>query len=114
MRDKIFAQTKFNLDALLSLAAKLRGRPCTCDASQKPKTGSHNWIISITFDDGVEWVFRSPRVRGAICSDESASKMLISEASTIKYLRIHSSIPVPDVYSFRSAENLSLTITYRY
>ena len=102
MPEKIFAYAKFNLDVLLALAAKLRGQPCTSDPSKRPQTGSLNWVVFITFDDGIEWVFRSPRHGpDTILTDESASKMLISEASTLKYLRAYSSIPVPEVYSFR-------------
>lgn len=97
----IFRWSKFNLEALLSLATKLRGRPCTCDESKAPKTGSLNWVIFITFDDGVQWVFRSPRYDALMFSDETASKMLISEVSTLKYLKAHCSIPVLEVYSYR-------------
>lgn len=102
---KIFAYAKFNLDALLSLATRLRGRSCSADPSIRPKTGSLNWVIFITFDDGIEWAFRSPRNGpSAILTEESASKLLASEASTLKYLRANSSVPVPEVYSFRLAQ----------
>lgn len=83
------------------LAEKLRGRSCTCDESQVPKSGSLNWVIFITFDDAVEWVFRSPRYDILMFSDETASKILVSEASTLKYLEIRCQIPVPKVYSYR-------------
>ncbi|KAF5625510.1 altered inheritance of mitochondria [Fusarium sp. NRRL 25303] len=79
-RPRIFRWAKFNLEALLLLAEKLRGRSCTCDESQVPKSGSLNWVIFITFDDGVQWVFRSPRYDTHMFSDETASKILISEA----------------------------------
>src|SRR3954465_12424005 len=103
MREKIFSHAKFDLNALLSLSRSLRGKPCTCDVSKAPKTGSLNWVIFIAFDDGIEWVFRSPRSGvHAILSDQSASKMLLSEASTLKYLKAYSSFPVPKVYSFKS------------
>jgi hypothetical protein len=102
MSGGIFAYAKFNLDALLLLAKKLRGHPCTTDISKRPKTGSLNWVIFIVFNDGVEWVLRSPRNGPmAIVTNESASKMLISEASTLKYLKEFTSVPVPEVYSFR-------------
>ncbi|KAH7127330.1 hypothetical protein EDB81DRAFT_907510 [Dactylonectria macrodidyma] len=86
-RKPIFAHADFHLDALLSLAAKLReGCSCNADVSQRPKAGSLNWAIFITFDDGVEWVFRPPRSRmSPLVTSESASKMVISEAVTLKY-----------------------------
>lgn len=101
-RPKVFAYAKFDLDALILLATRLRGQSCTVDTSTRPKAGSTHWAIFITFEDGVEWVFRSPR-RGlsAIITEESASKLLISEASTLKYLRALGSILVPEVFSFR-------------
>lgn len=102
MKEKIFRYAKFNLDALLALAEKLRCRPCTCDVSKPPKTGSLNWVIFVSFDDGVDWVFRAPLTGlSVIITDETASKMLVSEAFTLKYLRAHSSIPVPEVFSYR-------------
>lgn len=102
MKDKVYYYADFNLEALLSLSEQRRGRPCTCDVSQMPKSGSLNWVIFISFDDGIEWVFRSPTsgLRG-FYSDETASKIVASEASTLMYLNAYTSIPVPEVYSYR-------------
>ncbi|KAF2191286.1 hypothetical protein K469DRAFT_720275 [Zopfia rhizophila CBS 207.26] len=69
--------------------------------SQKPKSGSLNWAIILSFDDGVEWVFRSPRTHYGL-DEETAGVLLASEAATLKYIRKHSSIPVPEVYSYSS------------
>ncbi|KAF5665951.1 kinase-like domain-containing protein [Fusarium circinatum] len=80
-RSRIFRWAKFNLEALLLLAEKLRGQSCTCDESKIPKSGSLNWVIFITFDDGLEWVFRSPRYDTYMFSDKTASKILISEVT---------------------------------
>ncbi len=61
-----------------------------------------NWVIFFSFDDGLDWVFRSPRTgQHAIVSDESAQKMLLSEVATLKCLKENTSIPIPEVYSFR-------------
>jgi hypothetical protein len=98
-RPNIFRYVKFNLEAILSLASKLRGLPCICDESKAPKAGSLNWAVFIIFSDGVQWVFRSPRYDTLMFTNETASEMLISEASTLKYLDTHCSIPVPKVYS---------------
>ena len=102
-RDRIYFYAKFNLEALLSLSEQLRGQPCTCDASEMPKSGSLNWVVFITFRDGVEWDFRSPKdeFHSFHLSDETCSKMGVSEASTLMYLKAHTSIPVPEVYSYR-------------
>ncbi|KAI7760434.1 hypothetical protein LZL87_008524 [Fusarium oxysporum] len=85
-RSKIFRWAKLNLEALLLLAEKLRGRSCTCDESKVPKNGSLNWVIFITFDDGVQWVFRSLRYDAHMFSDETASKILLSEANREKIM----------------------------
>ncbi|UNI19485.1 hypothetical protein JDV02_005667 [Purpureocillium takamizusanense] len=113
MKEKIFRYANFNLDALLALAEKLRCRPCTCDVSKPPKFGSLNWVIFVSFDDGIDWVFRAPRTGlSAIMTKESVSKMLVSEASTLKYLRAHSSIPVPEVYSYSGSKDNDIGVPY--
>ncbi|KAF5588710.1 altered inheritance of mitochondria [Fusarium pseudoanthophilum] len=109
---RVFRWVKFNLQALLELAEKLRGRSCTCDETKAPKSGSLNWAIFITFDDGVEWVLRSPRYDTHMFSDETASKTLISEASTLRYLETHCQIPVPKVYSYSGTHDNDIGIPY--
>ncbi|KAL7759484.1 hypothetical protein ACKLNR_009574 [Fusarium oxysporum f. sp. zingiberi] len=113
MRPRVFAYAKFNLDALISLAINLRGQPCTVDTSTRPKAGSTHWVIFITFEDGIEWVFRSPRGgSSAIITEESASKLLISEAATLKYLKTLGSIPVPEVFSFSGNADSDIGVPY--
>ncbi|KAF5720570.1 RNase H domain-containing protein [Fusarium globosum] len=112
-RPKVFAFTKFDLDALISLATRLRGRSCTVDTSIRPLAGSTHCAIFIAFEDGVEWVFRSPRSGlSAIIAEESASKLLISEAVTLKYLRALGSIPVPEVFSFSGDGGNDIGVPY--
>ncbi|KAK1767706.1 hypothetical protein QBC33DRAFT_585666 [Phialemonium atrogriseum] len=83
----IFFHASFNLTPLLRLAERLRHQP------------SLNWTIFLEFDDGVEWVFRAP------CSTYTAAqgvtgRLLASEAATLKYIREHTSIPVPEVFHY--------------
>ncbi|KAI6779100.1 uncharacterized protein J7T54_007555 [Emericellopsis cladophorae] len=87
------------------------GRPCTTDVSKRPKAGSLNWVIFITFDDGIEWVFRSPR-RSMSIKKESHYKMTISETSTLKYFGKHRSVPVPEVYSFSGSHDNEIGVPY--
>ncbi|PNP85942.1 hypothetical protein FNYG_00998 [Fusarium nygamai] len=76
-RPRVFAYATFDLDALISFASKLRGQSCSIDTLARPRAGSTHWVIFITFEDGVEWVFRSPRSGlSAIVTEESASKLL--------------------------------------
>ncbi|ENH69519.1 hypothetical protein FOC1_g10011875 [Fusarium oxysporum f. sp. cubense race 1] len=113
MRRRVFAYAKFNIDALISLATNLLGQSCTVNTSTRPKAGSTHWVIFITFEDGIEWVFRSPRSgSSAIITEESASKLLISEAATLKYLRTLGSIPVPEVFSFSGNADRDIGVPY--
>ncbi|KAI1062295.1 hypothetical protein LB506_006264 [Fusarium annulatum] len=113
MRPRVFAYAKFDLDALISLATNLRRQSCTIDTSTRPKAGSTHWVIFITFEDGIEWVFRSPRGgSSAIITEKSASKLLISEATTLKYLRTLGAIPVPEVFSFSGGADNDIGVPY--
>ncbi|KFA48439.1 hypothetical protein S40293_00294 [Stachybotrys chartarum IBT 40293] len=113
MKQKIYYFADFNPEALPALSEARRGRPCSCDVSHMPKSGRLNWVIFITFDDGVEWVFRSPRsdLLG-FYSDETASKILVSEASTLMFLKANTSIPVPEVYSFSGSSDNDIGVPY--
>lgn len=96
----MFCYARFDLRKLIQLAERIRGRPCTYDNSQIPKRGASNFVVLIEFDDGVEWVFRAPCF-DLISSQSSINRLLASEAATLKYIKEHSSIPVPEVYHYR-------------
>ncbi|KAM0417341.1 hypothetical protein ACHAPT_012657 [Fusarium lateritium] len=107
----IYFHADFNLNQLLRLAERLRGRPCSCDDSQAPKAGALNWAIFLEFDDGVEWVFRAP------CSSYAATqgvtgRLLASEAATLKYIREYTSIPVPEVFHYSPTCDNDIGIPY--
>jgi hypothetical protein len=61
--------------------------------------GSLNWAVFVSFDDGVKWVLRSPR--RSFLSDEYASRILLSEVATLRYIKAHSQVPVPEVFAYR-------------
>ncbi|KAI0395605.1 kinase-like domain-containing protein [Xylariaceae sp. FL0594] len=103
---------RLKLEALLALAEALRGRPCSCDVTQKQIYGTSHWAIFIAFDDGVEWAFRTPHRGGCTYSEETGTKILVSEACTLLYLRKHTSIPVPDVYSFSGTSDNEIGLPY--
>lgn len=110
-KKNIFFHADFNLKHLLQLSERLRGQPCTCNDSQTPKAGALNWVIFLEFDDGVEWVFRAP------CSSYAASqgvtgRLLASEAATLKYIREHTSIPVPEVFHYSPTYDNNIGIPY--
>ncbi|KAF5669496.1 kinase-like domain-containing protein [Fusarium circinatum] len=78
-----------------------------------PKCGSLNWVIFLCFQDGVEWVFRSPKSGlDSFYSDETTSKILVSEASTLLYFKTNTSIPVPQVFSYSGSSDNDIGIPY--
>ncbi|TVY13106.1 hypothetical protein LARI1_G008763 [Lachnellula arida] len=95
----VFFYAKFNLSALLHLAGQLRDTLCSCDESKRPESGALNWAITLSFEDGVEWIFRSPR-RCHDISPETTASLLESEVATMKYVKLNSSIPVPEVFDY--------------
>lgn len=101
MAANLFRHATFDVHALRQLASSLReGRPCSCDITQVPADGSLYWAAFLVFDDGVEWVFRSPWRDGAIRSEKTIQDLLASEAATLKYIKSYSDIPVPEVYTY--------------
>ena len=101
-RAGIFKYARFNVSALCRLASELRGgRSCYCNLSQTPKSGSLNWTVIISFNDGVEWVLRSPRDDGAIQSYKTNLTLLASEAATLKLIEAQSTVPVPKVFAYK-------------
>ncbi|KAJ5254201.1 hypothetical protein N7524_011381 [Penicillium chrysogenum] len=110
-KENIFAYAKFNIAALLSLAYSIRGKECSCDETKRPDSGSLNWVVFISFDDGVQWVFRSPR-RSFGLQKTTASEVLVSEVATMKYLREMGTVPVPEVFSYCATDRNDIEVPY--
>lgn len=88
---KVFWYSDFDLDALLTLARRLWKQACSCDTSKPPLAGSLNWVVFVSFEDGVEWVFRSSHSgQRVFLSDEYTHRLVSSEVATLKYLEAHS------------------------
>lgn len=91
------------MDALCQLASRLRdGVLCTCDLDQSPAKGSFNWAIFVSFEDGAEWVLRSPYSNPDIPTlipGDFCAKLLESEVAALKYIGTHTDIPVLTVFS---------------
>ncbi|KAE8352423.1 kinase-like domain-containing protein [Aspergillus coremiiformis] len=111
-KSDIFTYADFDLQALCRQASTLRqGLLCACDPDQRPASGSFNWAIFLSFKDGVRWVFRSPHPR-TFMPIEMGEKLLASEAATLRYLRAHSDIPVPDVYHYCASAHNEIGIPF--
>ena len=97
---RLSTRHNFDLPALLRRAAELRQTPCSCDESQQYLGGGLNCVVFLTFEDGVEWIFRFPNGDSGV-SKECASLLLSSEVATLKYVKENSSIPVPTIFDYR-------------
>lgn len=110
-KPQVFCYAKFDLSALLYLARQMRDVPCTCDQTQRPMSGALNWALLLTFQDGVEWIFRSP-LKLLYISPETTSDLLASEVATLRYIRQNSLIPVPEIFDFRYVHLMHLIKDY--
>ncbi|GFG00835.1 aminoglycoside phosphotransferase [Aspergillus udagawae] len=111
-RPNIFTYASFDLQALCRQASTLRqGISCDYNPDQRPASGSFNWAIFILFEDGVRWVFRSPHPR-KFMPMEMGMKLLASEAATLRYLKAHSDIPVPEVYDYSASSDNDIGIPF--
>ncbi|CRL19275.1 Protein kinase-like domain [Penicillium camemberti] len=108
----VFQYSKFEVSAICRLAGEMRKLSCTCDLNQRPMRGGYNWAVFILFADGIQWVLRSPAHNHPDLSERSAIKLLLSEAATLRYLKIYTDIPVPDVYSYCAYRNNPVRIPY--
>ncbi|KAE8396791.1 kinase-like domain-containing protein [Aspergillus pseudonomiae] len=112
VKPDIFTYADFDLEALCRRASALReGVSCVCDPDQRPCSGSFNWAIFISFEDGMRWVFRSPHTR-EFMPMELGMKLLASEAATLRYLRAHSDVPVPEVYDYCTSSDNDIGIPF--
>jgi aminoglycoside phosphotransferase (APT) family kinase protein len=57
-----------------------------------------NVLFEIVFADGITWLARCPLTHN--CSSQDASDILMqSYAATLKYIKLNTSIPVPEVFA---------------
>lgn len=81
---------RFNVEALCCISCNVQQDiPCFCDLDQHPASGSFNWAVFLTFDDGVKWVLRSACTKGTEISMGISSKHLKSEAAVLKYMKLN-------------------------
>ncbi|KXG54184.1 Aminoglycoside phosphotransferase [Penicillium griseofulvum] len=112
-RSVIFRHSTFNTGALCKMATASRNEiPCSCDPTQEPMEGSFNWAVTVQFEDGVEWIMRSPRSDYGQFPSELSGKLLASEAITLKHLKQVTDIPIPKVYSYSASSNNPIGVAY--
>lgn len=108
-----------DLQGLRSIASSLRdGMNCTI--SDKYTCGAYNLVYEIVFEDGISWI---ARLRSAspvqVISQEFVFEsptykqhIMESEIVTMKYVRMHTTIPVPEIYAFDTASNNPAKLPY--
>ena len=78
-----------------------------CTTDRDLLYGSSNILIPLCFGDGVRWLFKVPSTGHDTCWNDIASRALICEVSTMKFLR-QRGLPVPEVYSFEASTDNAL------
>jgi len=100
----------FHLQALLQIALQTRGVPCH-QGSPAPLEGAYSFTVSISFDDGVQWIAKCPIRYGRLVS-ELRKKCLESEVATMRLVRSHTTIPVPEVFAWDSSDDNPVCSAY--
>lgn len=89
----VFKHPEFNVPTLLALGERHGWKACSSNLSQTRASGSLNCAITISFEDGVEWIIRSPRTCFEV-DVKTAGILIASEVATLNYIRQDRSILV--------------------
>ncbi|KAI9719498.1 MAG: hypothetical protein M1828_006205 [Chrysothrix sp. TS-e1954] len=88
----------------------------TCHLKDRFSCGYRNVVRHVVFDDGQEWVarLRMPRPSGATGQDDKLAdaEIMEVEVATMRFLRLHTSIPVPRVHDFSFTNTNSIGAPY--
>ena len=71
---------------------------CTVDTT-KFAAGMQNVVIELKFSDGVSWIARI-RFSHEGDDDKEVERSMLSEVTTMKYIRARTSIPAPEVFGY--------------
>lgn len=101
-RDSTLRDWVFNVkdEDVIRLAAKYRPDQPQC-ILECILGGSFNICYKIRFTDGLQWIVRVPKPGRSMYREEKVR----SEVAVIKYIKLNTSIPVPDIIAFGSAED---------
>lgn len=93
------AGRNLDISPILSLAERLRGRPCTCERPPLLFRLGNKWSIPLTFDDGEQWQFRKFHVEPG--EEEQTARLIEREVTTIKFLKERTTVPTTTVHAYR-------------
>jgi hypothetical protein len=93
-----------DVDALQQISTSRRGgRHCTI--SDRFACGSENILKELVYEDGIVWVARIPLER-------QAPEVIRSEVTTMRYIKEHTTIPIPEVMGYEDSTENSLSCQY--
>lgn len=96
---------RVHLESFLQLAVKARGDPDRCCRFGDRRMGGLNVAITLRFDDGVEWIMKTPKL-----INNASKERLESEAATLLFLHTVGSLPAPRLHAYSiTAENSAKT-----
>ena len=95
---------RIDLNILCQLASNLHGG-VDCQVSEQFTFGSENVIREIVFKDGNIWIAR-------LYFRAVEAGMVRSEAITMKYVKEHTTLPVPDVFGYNASCDNALGSPY--
>ena len=79
-------------------------RDLSCCISPKALMGSYNIVYVINFSDGVTWVARIPGK--GLEFEELDLKKMETDYQTMRYIKTHTSIPLPEVFCWKTSKEL--------
>jgi serine/threonine protein kinase len=91
--EKVFFK-RIKVYELLKFASNARGGSHQCQFGERAM-GTYNVVLFVTFDDGVEWAIKLPKLK---TSKKKDHEYLKSEYATMVYLHSLGTVPVPKIY----------------
>lgn len=75
-------------------------------------SGSYNLVRILQLDDGTKMVIRIPRIGQSGDLQQPAKAALESQVCTLKYIKAHTSIPVPEIFHYDTTANNEIGAPY--
>ena len=84
----------------------------SCQVALPPMSGSFNLLYRLDFSDHVSWVLRIPRSNKAGQYGRPQTRFIECEVGVMCLLRRHTSIPIPQVFSYSATPNNPLGVPF--
>ena len=69
---------------------------------EEPIFGAYHALFPVQFHDGIKWILKIPAQGTVTRFDNAASEALVTEATTMMFLRRSTSIPVPEIFAYQA------------